>query len=237
MNGSGVWTQTGNDIYTGATTVNAGTLNLSGTNTSRTAVVVNGGVLGDESRRTNSTGGVFTARRPALTLQAEGEAWTSSAQIHWDASSQTLGNINLTAGTVSGIAINPDGGGGTTLKLEVPTFTRGADSILDLDYTAGSGGVVATTTGALSGSGAPTGGNNIFGYMLVTDASGGTTGLGQLNGRNQIVRFDSTKGTTLTYSSNSATTDFTTLNTVLYRRSARLVQRRRSLSAPARSIR
>ncbi len=66
-----------------------------------------------------------------------------------------------------------------------------------------------------TGTGASTGTNNLLGYVLVKDGSG--TGMGQINGSNQIVRFDSTTSgpaTTLTASSNDATTDFSTFVTI-----------------------
>ena len=200
MNGSGSWTLSGSSTYTGATTINAGLLTLAGTNTS-TGAIVNGGTLA--LNLSTNTAGVLTAS-PALTLGGGTLSVVGAAGV---ASSQTMGNFALTAGSVSAITINPNSGPGTTLTLG-SNWTRGADSILDVNI-ATSGSVLATTGSA--GTTGATGTNNIYGDMLVTDSGG--TGLGQLviGSPNVIQRFNSQAfAATLTPASNVATTDYTT---------------------------
>ena len=202
MSGAGSWGLFGNNTYTGATTVNAGVLALWGANTSG-ALVVNGGQL--LVRLNGGANSIFTAS-PTLTLGG-GTLAVWGVNQPMNASSQTLGSFALTAGTVSAITINPNSGAGTTLTLG-STWTRGADSILDVNIaTAGS---VLATTGTASATGA-TGAKNIYGDMLVTDSGG--TGLGMLSG-GQIVRFDSETGAlTLVSFSNGSTADYSTYNT------------------------
>ena len=202
-NGSGTWTLQVSSSYSGSTTVNAGTLSLGSGSNQSSAVIVNGGTL-------NTTGNGYFGGVPSLTLGGGTFTFSGSGASTYSEFAQSL---TLTPGTVSGITINNQNATGTTLSLG-SAITHGADSILDITYTAGQGtGAAVATSGAPAGSGAPTGTNKIFGYMLVTDASG--TGLGMLNGSNQIVRFNSqTTAATLTSSSNSATTDYSSFNTI-----------------------
>ncbi len=167
-NGTGTWTLSGGSSYTGATAVNAGTLTLAGTNAT-SALLVNGGSL-------VLNAGVLSGA-PNVTFG--GGSVTSATQ--------TLGNLSFAAASNSSLILN----GGSTVTLGAGAWSRGVDSILNVNLAAG--GSVLATTGAPTGTGAaPTGTNNIFGYMLVTDSSG--TGLGMLNGSNQIVRFNSQTG-------------------------------------------
>ena len=204
-NGSGTWTLEASASYTGSTTVNAGALTVASGLIQSSAVIVNGGTLN------TGVGGLFVSS-PSLTLG--GGAFTFSGINAPSSYTETMGSLTLTPGTVSGITVNNENANHTNLTFSSTTFTRGADSILDITYTAGQGtGAAVTTSGVPSGSGAPTGTNNIFGYILVTDTNG-ITGLGQLNGSNQIVRFNSQTGASaLTTSSNAANTDFTTFGT------------------------
>ena len=201
-NGSGTWTMQASSNYSGSTTVNAGTLTLAAGAFSSTAVIVNGGTLN------TAVNGFFVAT-PSLTLG--GGAFVYNGLGVANSFTEAMGSLTLTPGTVSGITVNNQNDAATTLRLG-SSFTRGADSILNINLTPGQGTGAAVAATSPTGSGAPTGTNNIFGYILVTDSGG--TGLGMLNGSNQIVRFNSsTLATTLTSTSNSATTDFTTLNT------------------------
>ena len=134
---NGYWQVGGNNTYTGSTIVNSGTLYLSGTNTS-SAVIVNSGAL--QLILDNNPSGLFTAL-PTLTMSG-GTLGVSNASA--TSATQTLGNLNLMADTDSSIAITAFGGAGTTLTLG-STFTRGADSILNLDLSAGGSKVVSTS--------------------------------------------------------------------------------------------
>ncbi len=71
---------------------------------------------------------------------------------------QTLGNLSFAAASNSSLILN----GGSTVTLGAGAWSRGVDSILNVNLAAG--GSVLATTGAPTGTGAaPTGTNNIFG--------------------------------------------------------------------------
>ena len=123
-----------------------------------------------------------------------------------------MGTLTLTAGTGnSRIVIDPNNDTSTTLTLG-NTWTRGATSSLLIDYSSANTGTrQVVTAGATTGAVLT---NGIYGWLLVKD-SAGVTGFGTCAaGASQaITRFDDTTGTTLADNSNTATTNFTTLNT------------------------
>ncbi|MEI9897818.1 MAG: autotransporter-associated beta strand repeat-containing protein [Chthoniobacter sp.] len=114
--GDGTWTLSGTDVFTGATTVNAGTLVLD----------LATGSLASASTLTLG-GGLFEARGASS-----------------GSSTQTLGGLTLTAGTNSAIGLDPNNGSSTTLNLG--SLTRGAASTLLLDYSSGNTGTRTAAT-------------------------------------------------------------------------------------------
>jgi len=151
--GTATLTLNGASNYTGPTTVNSGTLLL--------------------DLSTNPTG-VLAATKPTLgggTLQVNG----SSSGV----SSQTLGNLTLTANTASAIVVNGNGGTGTTLTLG-STWTRNAGSTLNIDISAANSilaSSIALTNGIINAG------------VTVTDSTG--TGFATTSGGN-VVRFTPT---------------------------------------------
>lgn len=149
--GTGTQTLSGLSTYTGSTTVSGGTLALDlGTNPA--------GVLAAASTLTLGGG----------TLSVQGASSGSS--------SQTLGNLTLTAGTSSSIVINSNGGTGITLTLG-NTWTVGAGARLFVDLSSGSA-VLASNPSSLLASG-------LLNFVVVKDAT--ATGFGTISG-GQIVR-------------------------------------------------
>lgn len=113
--GVGTWIMTGNNTFTGSTTVNAGTLLLNGSSVS--AVTVNGGVLGGTGTITNSvtvggSGTLAPGNSPGImnsgTLSLTGATSTIAMEISGTGAGQ-YDQINVTGG------VNLDGNG----KIEV----------------------------------------------------------------------------------------------------------------------
>jgi autotransporter-associated beta strand protein len=186
--GIGQWVLSGANTYTGATTVNRGTLLLDMTGS---------GALAATSTLTLG-GGNF---------QVKGNGTASSV------TAQTLGALTLTAATNSTITLDPNnsGAGSTTLTLG-NALTRNAGSSLFIDTSSANTGTRnVKTTGAITGTGAAVGG--LLNYAVVKDATG--TGFGVQDGSFNIVR--KTAGfTTLTTSNSvagSTAVDFTTVPT------------------------
>lgn len=168
--GTGTQTLTGLSLYTGATTVSGGTLQLDlGTNTT--------GVLASTSALTLS-GGTLGVRGAATGV-----------------STQTLGNLTLTAGTSSSIVINRNGGTSTTLTLG-NTWTVGTNARLFLDISSGSAVLASNPSSLLA--------NGLLAFVTVKDATG--TGFGTISS-GQIVRATTAE---LRNNSNSGATNFIT---------------------------
>ena len=189
--GTGTLTLTGANSYTGATTVNGGTLLLDMTGT---------GALGTS----------------ALTL---GNGTFSVLGKTSGTTAQTLGNLTLTANTTSKIVLDPNNSeaGSTTLTLG-NAWTRNAGSILLIDYSSASSGTrQVKTAGATTGY---TLSNGIYGGILVKDTgivTGFVTGFAtRAAGTDQpITRYDDAAlATTLAVDSNNSTVNFSTLNSV-----------------------
>ena len=202
--GNGVLTLTGSNRYYGITTVNAGALVFTGSTANCTGYIVNSGTLAADL--TSSSNGILTATAP-LTL---GSVLSIKGAPN-GASTQTLGAVTLNAASSSQILLDPNNATGTSLILG-NTWTRNAGANLFIDYSSANTGTrTVKTTSAIAGSGAAA--NGMLSYVLVKDSSGGY-GFGVQDAGFNIVRYDDTTGTTLADTSNSPTTNFTTLNSL-----------------------
>ena len=167
--GAGSLTLTGASTYSGTTTVNGGTLLLN--------YSINPTVLSSSSNLTLG-GGI-------LNIQGNSTGTTS----------QTLGAFALTANTSSGIVVNTNSGGGTTLNLG--TWTQNTGSTLFVDLSSSSGAALTSSASGLSSS--------VFTpWLTVKDPTG--FGFGILSGSN-IVRYVS--GNLLPASGASSSLDYT----------------------------
>jgi len=147
--------------YTGATTVNAGTLVLNMT----------GGALNSSSALSLGGGEFQSARGYGRQLA---RPWVICP---------------LTAGTTSTIALSDNGGANATTLVLGSTWTRGASSTLTIDYTNASNvGSFITSASAPTGA---AGANNVLAFALVTDSTGTglahwTTGSNSITRLNQF---------------------------------------------------
>lgn len=155
----------------GITKAGYGTLTLNGSavDTYTGATAINGGTLLEDFLNATTPGSGLITSGSALTLG--GGILSIKGKAGANVTAQALGNLTLTASTGSGITLNPNGGTSTTLTLG-NTWTRNANSILNLDLSAG--GSVASTLAAAT-----------LGYATVKD--GTSLGFAQASG-SAIVR-------------------------------------------------
>ena len=127
LTGLGVWTlnQSATNSYTGATTVNAGTLNLDFSNL---------------AAPTNLINAVSALKLGGGTLGIIGNATGST--------SQTFASLTTTLDTYSVLNLNANGGAGTNFITTTGAWTLGANSTLDIETT---GNVTITGSLALIG--------------------------------------------------------------------------------------
>ena len=156
--GSGLWTLTNANTYTGATTITAGTLQVgngtSGSLGSGTALTMGGGTFLLFGNSSGST-------------------------------SQTVAGLTTTANKSSSIVLNPSGGSGTTLTITSPTLATGAGSSLNFNYALGTTNGSTVGNDIVAWNPALTSGI-IGGAYTVTDSGG--TGFATVNGSGQVVR-------------------------------------------------
>ncbi len=136
------------NVYTGATTVNGGTLVLDYSTSasvlsSSTAVKLGGGTLSLKGKSSGTT-------------------------------AQTLASLALNAGTLSGITLNPNGGSSTTLTITSATLGAGAGAALNFNLSAGTTNASTSTLGNTLVAWNPTltAGGIIGGGYTLTDSGG-----------------------------------------------------------------
>jgi autotransporter-associated beta strand protein len=166
-NGTGTWTLSGPNTYTGATTVNAGNLILAKVNPvgstgtlANTAITINAG-------GTLSPVAGFQAGNTATALA--GASLTLNPGGTLNLADGTIGNFTLVQeATFAGNAVNLNGG---TLKFDVGTAAGSNDKlVVTLGSVAGSG--VAAASGANAVVLVPTGGSLAAGTYTLIQANG-----------------------------------------------------------------
>ena len=183
--GNGTLILSGLGSYTGATTINRGTVIAD--------LTANGGAgaIGATSNLTLNGGQLLVNN--------------ASGQV----GNQALGTLNVGAGTANIITINDNSGVGTTVTFSGGAWTAGVGSTVLLDYsqsTAGGGFMVGSIP---TGSGGATGTNHVLGYALVKNPAG-NVGIASINNSNQIVALSGPALQTLQNNTNNPNGDYTT---------------------------
>jgi len=144
----------------------SGTVTLSATNTYTGATTVNGGTLLLDYATSNSvlsSSSALTLGGGTLQLQGRNAVF---------ATAQTLASLSLTARTASSISLVPNSGTSTTLTITGNTVTTGTGASVNFDYTAGT--TVGTTVGNNSVTWNPTLTAGIIGGTYTVTDTGGT---------------------------------------------------------------
>lgn len=165
---SGTWTLTGNNTYSGATSVNAGKLNI------RHANALGGTTLGTTVANVGSLqlqGGVVFAAE-ALTLNANSSSTQNLQNVSGDNEwTGTITHVNVA--TANSVNIGSDAGlltlSNTLSGAGAPYLFRGASAITVTGQITGASGVTSSSTGA----GTRTLSNNTNNYGGLTTVSGG----------------------------------------------------------------
>lgn len=167
-NGTWALSGSGNNTYTGTTTINGGILTLN--KTAATAIAGNvtiGDATGVDILQLSGTGGNQIANSSILTFNGTG---ANAGTLRMNALSETVGGLVSTGG--AGIAEN-NTSGTSTLTLDVNTTDRSFSGILQN----GTSGILAltktgTATQTLSGASTFTGATTISGGTLELGSSG-----------------------------------------------------------------
>ena len=153
-NGLGTLTLAGSNTYTGATTVNAGTLTLTG-GLNGSSVTINGGVLNQTATGTIAgTGTTFTLTSGNATL-AGSNSYTGATTVN--AGTLTLsGGLNGSSVTINGGVLNQTATGtiagtGTTFTLASGNATLAGNNTFSGAISVGAGTLEIASTGRLSG--------------------------------------------------------------------------------------
>ena len=154
--GAGTLALSGNNTYSGGTTVNAGALN-----------VTSAGSLASSSNLTIGSSATANLSNSGQTLGAVSNANTASNALNFSASSGTV-----TLASLSG-AGNTRFGSNATITGGIGAGTVNAVGLLTANITSGTVGAGSLTAGTVSG-----GTNTITGAAGITTLSGGTTTVG-----------------------------------------------------------
>ena len=167
MNGSGSVTLTTTNTYTGATTINAGTLLLaSGGQLNGTAITVGtGGALSEDHLSTLSGNTSLTSA--GITTLAGSNTYTGATTV--------TGGTTTVTGTLGATRVSLNGGTlflSSSGAINTGTLAGGGGTLVETapDAISGSATVVATAAGALTLSTS----NNYTGYNLFNSGSGAT---------------------------------------------------------------
>jgi len=192
-NGSGIWTLTATNTYTGVTTINGGTLLINGRNDGSNAVNVNtGGALGG---RGSLSGPVIIAVGGQLAPGTGIGVLTVSNTLTLSESSMTLVELNKSASTndsVQGLSLVNYGG---TLQVTNLAGTLATGDAFKLFYADGYAGAFASMDPSIPGAGLRWNTNTlaIDGTLRVTNAP--LTRIDQITMQNGSLVLSITNGT------------------------------------------
>ena len=150
-NSASTWTLAGNNIYSGATSVSAGTLNLTGSLDGGTAITVSGGLFAE------SSAGAIGGAAQSLAVSG-GTATLAGNNGYTGSTTLTSGQLNVNSSTalgtgtlgLNGGTIDNTGGSAVTSQLNNPAISIGAN------FAYGGTQSLNLGTGAITGSTAET---------------------------------------------------------------------------------
>jgi fibronectin-binding autotransporter adhesin len=212
QSGSGTTALSGANTYTGATTVNAGVLTLTGANGSlafsSSPITINGGEFRFDNTTSSNTSRVSSSQTFVLGGGLLDFLGANSGSTN---TSQTIGAVTAAAGAVqSNIAVQPQGTGTGTNSLTLASLTHSAgQGVILVDGvglgsaapTSSIGNLFATTAPTLVGAGTPPVGilasqkNTAIVPFLLGETTAITTGAkGGVGTANTFVTYNSTTG-------------------------------------------
>jgi autotransporter-associated beta strand protein len=153
--GAGTLTLSGNNSYTGPTTVSNGKLVVNGNISTSTTTVENGGTLGGNGMVgavTVQSGGTLAIGNSPGTMTYTGDLTLSLGSISdFEINSFVPGEFDLALAAVSGSQAVNFNGGTLNLLFQSGFSTMGTIKIFDFDTYAGSGFTTVNATGLASG--------------------------------------------------------------------------------------